>query len=112
MFEKRHEPLAPISVFIKRMSIFSAFGIILLAITIFIGMIGLVTLDHETIVDAFTNTAMIVTSVGVNTPIKMNSAKIFCGYYSLVSNFIYISVVGIIFAPLAHRIFHKFHLNG
>ncbi len=111
MYEKMHQGLAPKSLFILRLGASFTFGMILIIVTLIIGMLGLIFLDNESHTDAFSNAAMILSSVGTITNVTTKSAKIFCGFYSLISNFIYITVIGIMFAPLIHRKLHQYHLD-
>jgi hypothetical protein len=39
------------------------------------------------------------------------SAKIFASVYALFSGVAFISTIGILIAPVAHRFFHKLHLE-
>jgi len=45
-------------------------------------------------------------------PIVTSSGKIFTGIYALLSGLVFFSFVGVIFAPIVHRLFHRFHLDG
>ena len=63
-------------------------------------------------IDAFTNSALTLADMGLVTPIVTKAGKIFAGIYALLSGLIFFSVVGIVFAPIIHRIFHKFHLDN
>jgi hypothetical protein len=40
-----------------------------------------------------------------------NQAKVFASVYALFSGVAFISTIGILIAPLAHRFFHKLHLE-
>jgi hypothetical protein len=44
--------------------------------------------------------------------IKTPGGKLFASFYSLFSGIIFLAVVGIIIAPLAHRLLHRLHLTG
>lgn len=112
MFEKKHQPLAPRSIFILRIITSVLFGIFLVVLTLSMGICGLMFFENMNYVDAFSNAALILASVGAITSIVSNAGKVFCGYYAIFSSFIYIIVIGIIFAPVVHRLFHKFHLDS
>jgi hypothetical protein len=40
-----------------------------------------------------------------------NAAKVFASMYALFSGVAFISTIGLIIAPVAHRFFHKLHLE-
>ncbi|MBK8556810.1 MAG: hypothetical protein IPL65_14020 [Lewinellaceae bacterium] len=61
-------------------------------------------------IDSLLNASMILSGMGPTNPITTNSGKIFASVYALLSGVVFISTVGVALAPIAHRIFHKFHL--
>ena len=44
--------------------------------------------------------------------IKTPSGKLFASFYSLFSEIIFWAVVGVIVAPIVHRLLHRMHLSG
>jgi len=40
-----------------------------------------------------------------------NTAKVFASLYALFSGVAFISTIGLIIAPIAHRFFHKLHIE-
>jgi hypothetical protein len=40
------------------------------------------------------------------------AGKLFAGCYALFSGLVFITVAGILLAPVAHRLIHKFHLQA
>lgn len=61
-------------------------------------------------IDAFVNAAMILSGMGPLTPLQTWGGKLFAGIYALYSGLALIFATGIIFAPIVHRLFHRFHL--
>jgi hypothetical protein len=49
--------------------------------------------------------------MGPTNPISTDAGKWFASFYALVSGVVFITTIGIIIAPVAHRVFHKFHLE-
>lgn len=111
MFEKVHQPLAPSHRFIIRILRAIAIGLIYIAIAQYIGMLGYHYFENMPWVDSFANAAMILSGMGPLTPLNTNGGKIFAGFYALFSGLLFILVIGIIFAPVVHRFFHKMHLD-
>ena len=111
MFERKHEKLAAPSVFARRM--FKAFGLSmgLVAPALAIGILGYHWIDELSWVDALLEASMILGGMGPVNPLKNEHAKIFAALYALFSGLILIGVMGIVLAPLVHRVLHKFHVE-
>ncbi len=62
-------------------------------------------------VDSLLEASMILGGMGPVRELPNESAKIFASIYALFSGVIFIALVGIILAPTAHRVLHKFHLD-
>jgi hypothetical protein len=111
MFERRHEKLAPRSVFARRMAgaVTMAFGFLLPALAL--GIAGYHWIDQLNWVDALLEASMILGGMGPVNPLRSDAAKIFASIYALFSGVVLISVMGIIITPVVHRILHKFHVE-
>lgn len=108
--EKFHESVAPMHKFLRRLFKSILIGLILIFIALLIGMCGYHFFEDMGWVDAFVNAAMILSGMGPFTPLQNNSGKIFAGFYALFSGLIFIAVIGLIFAPVVHRLFHVWHV--
>ena len=110
MFERHRQPLASVPAFIMRMA--SCFGIALclVAVALAIGMGGYHNIAGLNWVDSFQNAAMILGGMGPVDQMSTTSAKLFAGTYAIFSGLIFISIMGIVLAPVLHRVMHKFHL--
>lgn len=86
-------------------------GVCLIYLALVIGMIGYHHFEKMHWVDAFVNASMILSGMGPMGELKTSEGKIFAGCYALFSGLFFILVVGIIFAPLAHRTFKKFKID-
>jgi len=111
MFEHRRAPLVTRSVFYRRLAQHGAIGLALIAASLFIGMAGYREFEQMPWLDAFLNAAMILSGMGPAAEIKSASGKLFAGFYALFSGLAFVTVVGVIFAPVYHRFIHKFHLE-
>jgi len=111
MFERRKDPLVSTRVFLLRLAGSILFGLFLIVVALFMGMAGYHYYEKMSWVDAFSNAAMILSGMGPLTPLVTNDGKIFAGCYALFSGLFFILIMAIIFAPIVHRIFHKFHLE-
>jgi hypothetical protein len=111
MFEKRHQPLASKKVFFSRLLRALWMGFLLIAAAQGIGMMGYHHFEHMSWLDAFVNAAMILSGMGPLGPLTYTAGKIFAGCYALFSGLTFILVIGIVFSPLVHRLFHAFQVD-
>lgn len=109
--ERFHQRLAPRRIFFYRL-LFSIFlGLSFLCAALLVGMLGYHYLEGMPWIDSFLNAAMILSGMGPITPLVTTSAKLFAGIYALFSGLVFLMVMGIIFAPIVHRLFHQWHLD-
>ena len=111
MFEHRHEKLAPLPVFIKRLMTSLGVGVGLLFLALMIGIAGYRWIGGLDWVDSILEASMILGGMGPVNPLTSDSAKLFASAYALFSGVVFIGLMGIILAPVVHRVLHKFHLK-
>src|ERR1041385_4640386 len=111
MFERRHERLAPLPVFIRRMAGSAVIGCLLLFFVLLIGIAGYHWIDGLGLVDSILEAAMILGGMGPVNPLTSNSAKLFASAYALFSGVVFIGLMGILLTPVVHRVLHKFHVK-
>lgn len=111
MYENKHEPLAPKVVFYSRIlkNIFVAS--FLLGICLVIGILGYHYIAYVSWIDSIHNASMILSGMGPVAEIKNVSGKLFSSAYALFSGVAFITNIGIILAPAAHRLFHSLHVD-
>ena len=111
MYEHHKSPLLPRKMFLRRVAISLCWGIGILALALGIGMMGYHFFEHLSWLDSFLNASMILSAMGPVATLQTHAGKIFAGCYALFSGILFISVAGIILAPVVHRALHKFHLE-
>lgn len=111
-FETKHEPLAPLSVFLFRLFQCFMFGVLIIVIGLFIGMLGYHYLEGQQWINAFLNAAVMLSDMGIVDVPHTFFGKLFAAFYALFSGLIFVSIIGVIFAPIFHRFFHRFHLDN
>jgi len=111
MFERSHEKLAPMPVFLKRMATSVGFAVLLLFLVLLIGIAGYHWIDDLNWVDSILEAAMILGGMGPVNPLKTDGAKLFAAAYALFSGVIFIGLMGILLTPIVHRVLHKFHIK-
>jgi hypothetical protein len=60
-------------------------------------------------VDAFLNASMLLGGMGPVDAPRTSAGKLFAGIYALYAGLVFLVIVGIILAPIVHRILHRFH---
>ena len=112
MSERKHQKIAPFSVFIRRLAVYVGMAILLILAALFIGVVGYHWVAGLSWVDSLLNASMILGGMGPVAVLSGLAAKIFASFYALFSGLVFIAVMGIFFAPIMHRVLHKFHMDG
>ncbi|RDI40977.1 hypothetical protein [Aquicella lusitana] len=112
MFEKHDEPLASTSRFVMRLVYSFFFGLFVIIIVLCIGVWGYHIYGEMSWVEAFLNASMVFSDMGQATPLRTQAGMLFGAFYALFCGIAYVSVVGVIFAPIIHRFLHRFHSNS
>ena len=110
MYEHHKQPLAKQSVFAKRLALNGIIGLILLAFSLGMGMIGYHFLERLSWIDSLLNASMILGGMGPVAPLQTVAGKLFASFYALYSGVVLLAAVGILAAPIFHRFLHRFHL--
>jgi hypothetical protein len=111
MYENKKQPLVPVAVFYRRMLYNLGVAGIILASCLGLGIIGYHATTNMPWIDALHNASMILGGMGPVVEIKTFSGKIFSSFYALFSGIAFITNIGIILAPAAHRLFHRLHVE-
>jgi ABC-type dipeptide/oligopeptide/nickel transport system permease component len=112
VYESRKQPLLPEALFRRRLALHLAIAATVVAGSLGIGMAGYAAFEHLSWLDAFLNAAMLLGGMGpVNMP-QTAAGKLFAGVYALYSGFVVLVVAATLFAPVLHRILHRFHLES
>ena len=112
MFESRTEPLAPRHVFLRRAVKFLALAGAVIGAALTVGVLGYHFIAGFGWIDSLLNASMILGGMGPVGELSSAAAKVFASLYALFSGLVFISVIGIVLAPAAHRALHLFHLKG
>jgi len=101
----------PRAAFLRRLARHGGVATLFIAVSLLIGMAGYRAFGGLSWLDSFLNASMILTGMGPVSPMTTPAAKIFAGCYALFSGLAFLSSAGILFAPIAHRALHRFHLG-
>ena len=110
-FERKHEELAPRRVFFTRLARAFALTMAIVVLSLGMGTVGYHYLGEVSWIDALLNASMILTGMGPVNPMKTDGAKLFATFYSLYSGIAFLTLMGIMAAPIYHRFLHKFHID-
>ncbi|HAO45492.1 MAG TPA: hypothetical protein DCQ97_01100 [Chitinophagaceae bacterium] len=115
MYEHKKQPLAPAKVYYRRLWKNFLFALMVMMACLLFGMIGYkLTIPEFDWYDSLLNASMILSGMGPIIDAKIvlsKGAKVFASGYALFSGVMFITTIGIILAPIAHRFFHKLHLD-
>lgn len=110
-FEHHSQALLPLEEFASRMFASAGVAMTLIALSLLIGMFGYHKLEHLGWLDSFLNASMLLGGMGpIHIP-ATDGGKLFAGFYALYSGLAVVMVTGIVLAPIAHRILHRFHID-
>jgi len=112
MFEKKAERILPVHLFARPMAYFALLWLSLMAVALSVGVAGYYWIAGLTLVDAILNASMILTGMGPVSELSSTAAKLFAAAYAIFSGLVFISLMGIFLAPIAHRMLHRFHMDG
>ena len=110
-FEGRAEPLLPMSAFWVRMARGAVVGASVLSFSLLTGVLGYHALGGLGWVDSILNASMILAGMGPVDQLRNDAAKLFASAYAIFSGVAFLTSVGILFAPVMHRVMHRFHLD-
>ena len=110
-YERRHDKLAPRSIFVKRLIAALGFALGLILVALMIGVAGYHFIAGFHWVDSLLEASMILGGMGPIKELPSDTAKIFASMYALFSGLIFIGVMGLVLSPVVHRIMHKFHVD-
>ena len=109
--ERSKDKLAPLPVFAQRMILAVLTACCVIAVVLFIGVAGYHWLGGLDWIDSILEASMILGGMGPIKELSTPAAKIFAALYALFSGLVFIGIMGVVLAPLAHRMLHSFHLD-
>src|SRR6266550_8465172 len=110
-YERTNEKLAPLPVFIRRVVESIAMAVTLIGISLLIGIAGYHWIAGLGWIDSLLEASMILGGMGPVKELHTSGAKLFASLYALFSGLVFIGIIGLVLAPMAHRMMHSFHID-
>lgn len=108
---RRTRPLPHPRVFWRRFLRNAAIASVIVGGSLGIGVLGYHLAEGLPWLDALVNASMILSGMGPVDPLRHTAGKWFAAFYALFSGVMFITTVGVLFAPVFHRFLHRFHLD-
>lgn len=113
MYESKNMPVISIGAFLKRLSLHFGGALLLIITTLLIGVAGHMIFDTNiNWHDATLNSAFIANGIGPYIIPQSLAGKIFFAFYGMFTSLVFMTTLGLVLAPIAHRILHQFHLDA
>ncbi len=109
MYEPKARPPLPRKRFIRRILLHFVAAAALLLASLVLGMAGYEYFEHLPWRDAFLNSAMLLGGMGPVDAPRTDGGKVFAGLYALYAGLVFLVTAALVFAPVVHRLMHKFH---
>lgn len=109
MYERRTQQPVARAVFLRRLASQLLWVVLMLMASLGIGMVGYVTFENLSWIDAFLNSAMLLGGMGPVNPPQTYGGKLFAGCYALYAGLVFIVAAAMVFTPILHRVIHRFH---
>jgi hypothetical protein len=103
--------LPPRDVFLSRVRRAAMYALALIVLTLAVGMVGYHELEDISWLDSFHQSALLLSGMGPVVEIETVPGKLFDGIYALFCGVVLLASTGLLFAPVLHRILHRFHIE-
>jgi hypothetical protein len=112
MYENRvQELLQPVDFFFRVIR-HGLFALVVVFAALMIGILGYHGFEGLPWIDSTLNASMILGGMGPVNPLQTSGGKLFASAYALFSGVLFIGLMGIMLAPFAHRLLHRFHVES
>jgi len=112
MYEHRSHPLLSRAKFARRVVRHLLLGLFLIGVALGMGVVGYHSIGGLSWIDSLLNASMILGGMGPVDPLHSAAAKLFASFYALFSGLAFVGIASLMLAPFAHRLLHRFHIEG
>ena len=105
--------LAPLPRFLSRIRYVALLAVALLMVTLLIGTVGYWILADLPLIEAFHQASMLLAGMGpvIEQTKYTPGVRIFESVYAIFCGVVLLGSTGVLFAPIIHRLLHRFHLE-
>lgn len=83
----------------------------LVAFALLLGTSGYHFIEGFSWLDSVLNASMLLGGMGPVNELHTSAGKVFASFYALFSGLVFVTMAGIIGAPILHRLLHRFHME-
>jgi hypothetical protein len=112
VYEHRSHPLLSRAKFARRVVRHLLLGVFLIGVALGMGVVGYHSIGGLSWIDSLLNASMILGGMGPVDPLRSTAAKLFASFYALFSGLAFVGIASLMLAPFAHRLLHRFHIEG
>ena len=112
MYESKAQPLLAPMQFYWRLIGHALIALLVIVVSVLLGMFGFIYFEAMFWHDAFLHAMFLLGGLGAISVPQTMAGKLFLGFYGLYAGLVFVTVLGIVFAPVAHRIMHSFYLDN
>lgn len=110
-FEQRNDALISRAAFMRRLLRSGMVAGVVVLVALLIGILGYHYTEHLSWLDSLLNASMILGGMGPVAELHTVLGKLFASFYALFSGLVFLGVASVLFAPLLHRLMHRFHMG-
>jgi hypothetical protein len=111
VYEHRSDQVAPRLVYLQRLLGSLAMALAVIVVALLIGIAGYHFIAGFNWIDSLLEASMILGGMGPVNQLSNDTAKVFASIYALFSGLVVLALMGIMLAPVVHRVLHKFHVD-
>ena len=112
MYEHRNEKLLSRKKFFFRLVRHGLAACAIVVLALGSGILGYHGFEGLPWIDATVNASMLLGGMGPVNPLHTTAGKLFASLYALFSGLAFIVIMGVVLAPVAHRLLHQFHWDN
>lgn len=110
-FEHKKTPVLSKRDFLWRQLRYALYTAALVIFSLLMGMVGYHYTAGLSWLDSLYNSSMILTGMGPVNVLADDGAKWFASFYALYSGVAFLTMAGVLLAPMIHRILHILHVE-
>lgn len=112
MYESRREGLISRHRFAMRLLAHLLLAVVFIAASLVAGVLAYLWIEGDVHWhDVTLSMAMVASGIGPTMLPKTASGKLFLAFYGAYISVVFVAVLGLVLAPILHRILHVFHLD-